>query len=388
MALPFMNSLHCPLLETRNMEVDLTDDDVIFTSPSTVPKRQNAPKPTKQTKPKQPPPAETIEISDDDEDDLVGEAHKRPVGEDSAMTKANEKVLNKEAMVISDDDDDDVIEVVESSPQTQNQKAVDKSREKPSSSKTLQNDDVMEVDDVIEVVEPINAGPVFAKPPTSASVTSSSTQATGVAAPSSANLCCSRGTSSSGFPSILTEASVNQGLKSFSSLDPSVKIVPPTYLTPRSTLRDDEASKSKESSSKAGDTCGNDGKKENSQGGDVIEIFKLPSALPNEKLSSGNEPQTPNTTSAMKALKVPQKEAKNTNRASDKRYVVDITDDKGSKKRPESNCLNVLCKSGIDMQMAPMFVVSYYNCKLKKGVYEVCAACFDEAINHCKVCNF
>lgn len=377
------------------MEVDLTDDDVIFTTPSTVPRRQNAPKPTKQPRPKQPPPAETIEISDD-EDDLieVGEAHNKQAGEDSAVAKANEKEPNKDAvddhMVISDDDDDDVIEVVESSRQTQSQKGVNESRDPPSSSKTPQNDDVMEVDDVIEVVEPINAGPVIAKPPTSVSVTSSSTQATGLVAPSSANLCCRVGTSSSGLPSCPTEPAMSQGLKDIVSLDPNVKIVPPTYLTPRTTFRDEEASKSKESSSKADDACGSDGKKKNSQGEDV-EIFKLPSLLPNEKLSSGKETQTHNTASATKGLnKAPLKEAKNSNRASEKRYVVDITDDRGSasKKRPESNCLNVSCKSGIDMKMAPMFVVSYYNCKLKKGLHQVCAACFNEALNHHKVFNF
>lgn len=61
------------------------------------------------------------------------------------------------------------------------------------------------------------------------------------------------------------------------------------------------------------------------------------------------------------------------------RYVVDIT---GSKKKIENNCLNLKCQSGEDLASAPMFVISYYGCKLKKGKYEVCAVCFDDAMDH------
>lgn len=136
--------------------------------------------------------------------------------------------------------------------------------------------------------------------------------------------------------------------------------------------------------------------------GDIMEVDEVSKAVASiSSTVQGNETPTQqsSTVAEKKDDKGPEKTSNSiawvpakSSSVVDNSNVIDITDDDDSinerRRKAENTCLNVCCKSGEDLAKAPMFVVSYFGCKLKKGKHEVCAECFNTAVNHHKVCMF
>lgn len=286
------------------MEVDLTDDDLIMTTPIQlgVPKPSTATaKPQKKTSA----PVDILVISDDDDDDIIFEP----------------EVSSKETANL---------------PRSGSSTSISKlSSDAAKPSKRSSKDDKMEVDDIIEVVDKASPAPSKGKLP-----------------PTTSNVEKDKPSTSSSVPNLNSSASKKQS----------------TNLTKGNTTN-----------VPSGQHKGTNDKSDPK----VAEIIELP----------GSPPQTSEESLLVNKERAKDStvQAKPSKSASACRYVVDITDEEKSrtcypKRNSENTCLNVSCSSGDDLKLAPMFVVSYYGCKLKRGKYDVCADCFEAAVNHHSVC--
>lgn len=342
------------------MEIDLTDDDMIITgaltSKAPVSKPKKPPEPSKPTSQ-----MDSILISSEsDEDDVslqTRQTHQAksnksnktpPVKETvkrtfSQPTPVARKVSTSKTNLGTDDDD--IIEVVDSpekaskntksqtSPKTTSRGTVSGvAKAIASKPKTSTAQEDMEVDDVIEVVQPLYTG-LPPRPHHWKWKPRKNLQTTVPRRPST---------------------------QSKEDTDDIIEVTdtPPNVSAP------------KQSTFPQASRC-------NSY--NVVPV--VPEDVPKRKDSVITEQSSSNQRNKNEESVGPTKQSRT---VPGERYVVDITDEKDTqhKRKAENKCLNVRCTSGEGLAKAPMFVVSYYGCKLKKAKHEVCEACFNEAVNH------
>lgn len=406
------------------MEVDLTDDDITVTcstvAPKVTPTQKSGPKstqkltqkPTQKPAPK-PSPAlikskttskaltpgssqaaatyaqkakqsttsdvETVEIISDDEDIIFEDTSSKNKSQPQGKTPSSSVPRNSSPIIsisVSQSKEvprtdaievDDDIEVLAQEPMAEESKkgsrvsetVSNKSNIQPrSNSKTRSKEDRMEVDDMIEVVE-------ISQPPSQDKLENSDPKTLSKSAPVQ-----SKSGSSGNFKSSSVQSDISKSKTSDAQKSP----LPASVQS--DTSKDMQCDVSKDGISVAhrvsksrsppvsvskGTTKSSD--KTAADSDDVIEVVE-PAATASAKHAS--------TVSISKT------------------FVVDISeDDDECKKRDshgekklENKCLNASCNYGKDLASAPMFVVSYYGCKILKGKYEVCQECFDDAISH------
>ncbi|XP_034249281.1 histone-lysine N-methyltransferase eggless isoform X2 [Thrips palmi] len=317
------------------MEVDLTDDDCIMTTPIQLGASKTPASTPKTPKPPNKPsaPLEILEISDDDDDDIIFEPEKANPPSSGVSTSASKQSSDtlKKLQVSSKNDKTEDIQVFTPIPINERLPLLSSLAENVPKKHSAK--DKSGTDDIIEVFDlpPSVSNTEKSKPSTSASVRTPS----------------------------------NSVAKNQSTLLPKDKATDPKVPS--------------------GQSKGFKGRSDPTVD-DVIEVAESPPRN-QEEFSSLNKEKSGANNVAEKNVSIGQ--AKQSRNVSTCRYVVDITDEEKSKqvtcypkRNSENTCLNVGCKSGDDLKSAPMFVISYYGCKLKKGKYDVCAECFQAAVDH------